>query len=130
MTVTPELVAEVLGILAIIGTVLPHLQALLQKRTWSPRTKAILSVVWALVAGFVAHALTVGFPSSWNDLAAVSAWAVGAFTAVVVAYRGLWRNVGSTDALENKLVKDDGPYDDDLPPEHQLGGDGGSTAVG
>lgn len=104
IVITPELVAKIISICAAIGVLMPHLQAVIQKPSWSPRAKALLSVALAVIGGLAAYIVTNGL--DFNDPVKIALWISGAYVAIGELYARLWRPLGTTDALEESVNGD------------------------
>lgn len=112
ITITPELIAKVVSICAAIGILMPHLQAVIQKPSWSPRAKALLSVGLAVVGGLAAYVVTNGL--DFTDPVKIALWISGAYVAIGELYARLWRPLGTTEALEHGVNGDEQEADEAL----------------
>jgi hypothetical protein len=91
----------------LLGLVIPHVQAILQKPLWSPRVKSLLTVAISAILGLISYAAANGFGwiGTW-DAYEIIAWIMGVYAASALIYARLLRPVGSTDYLETQVNGD------------------------
>jgi hypothetical protein len=96
---------EVLAVAGAIGLLLPLVQSIIQKPYWSPRVKAILAVVFAIVGGVAGYVITNGLSEfDINDPIKIATWVAGVYVASTTLYARLLRPVGATDYLEQRVL--------------------------
>lgn len=106
-----ETLAQIAAVLAVIGTVIPHLQALIQQPFWPARWKLRLSIGLAVVSALVVYLGTNGL--TFKDPIELVGWLVGAIGAVTIGYRGVWKGTATKleEATTGVPVKE-APYDE------------------
>jgi hypothetical protein len=88
----------------LMGLLIPHVQAILQKPWWPPKIKAVLTVVLAAIFGIIVYAAANGFGwiGTW-DAYQIIAWIMGVYAASALIYARLTRPIGTTDYLEQRV---------------------------
>lgn len=93
-----ETAAKYLAIATAIGAALPFVQALIQQPQWSPKVKAVLTVILSIVAALVAYVVKNGF--NFGDPLELTAWVIGIFAAAATSYSRIWRPTDLAPKLE------------------------------
>lgn len=101
---TAELLTASVVAAAVLGLIIPHVQAILQKPWWSPRAKAITTVILSAVFGLIAYiaANGIGWIGSW-DPTDIAAWIIGVYAASALIYARLARPTGTAPYLEEHV---------------------------
>jgi hypothetical protein len=88
----------------LLGLLIPHIQAILERPEWPARVKAIVTVVLAVIFGLLTYVAAngVGWINGWDPYAII-AWISGVWAASALIYARLTRPVGTTDALEYSI---------------------------
>lgn len=89
---------QVVGIILAVGALLPLLISVVQQPRWSDRTRTILAVVIAALAGLVTYVTEHGL--DFHDQTALVTTVVGVILASATAYKTLWKPVGLAPAIE------------------------------
>lgn len=105
---------EYVAIIISVGTLLPLLTSVLQRPSFSDRTRTLIGVGLSIVSGLVVYVSTNGLDLS-NPSAIVAA-VVGVTLAAGAAYKTIWKTSGVAPAIEVATSpKEDHP--DELKPE-------------
>lgn len=87
----------------ILGILTPLLVSVVQQPTWSPRTRAMVAAVAAVVVGFLTVLANGGLDSGQTLLGVIALVLVASNT----AYKTLWKPTGVAPAIEIKTSKSD-----------------------
>lgn len=103
MSIAELLTASVVAA-GVLGLIIPHVQAILQKPWWSPRAKAITTVILSAIFGLITYtaAMGLGWIGSW-DPTDIAAWVIGVYAASAVIYARLARPAGTAPYLETHV---------------------------
>lgn len=114
---TPELIATVVA----VGGLVPPLIAVIQRPTWSTRTRTLVAGGLSVVVGagvyLSAEGLDVSSPSK------IVAVILGVWLASSAAYQGIWTKLGAAQAIEQATTPaaarfNEGGYTGDLHRQH------------
>lgn len=90
--------AELIGIIAAVGMLLPGLTALVQRSRWSTRTRTFAAVAVSILAGIVGYTATDGL--SFESPSKIVYWIVGVILIAGSTYKTIWQPTGAADALQ------------------------------
>jgi hypothetical protein len=122
---TPEHAALVASIAAGFGLLIPFIQAIIQRPSWSPRVKSWITVGLAIIGGVLGYLSQNGLDFSSPEK--IILWVLGVYTAATTFYARLLK----PNNLEKVEEAVNGDPEIEVPPEDlEVGGDGEGPPVG
>lgn len=101
--------AYALGIATVLSVLLPHVQAIIQRTSWSSKVKSRITVGLAVAFGIAGYIIQNGLNfelATLIDPAKLIAWILAIYVGSSTFYARFFRYNGTTDYLETKINGD------------------------
>lgn len=91
---------QLASIIITVGALLPLLTSVVERQTWSTRTRTVVGLVISVLAGLVTYVTQFGL--DFSNIGTLIASIVGVVLASGAAYKTVWQPSGVAPALEGR----------------------------